>query len=77
MNKRDCPTLRELREQNKKTLSEVAKALGVTIRAVSNYEQGIRKLNIEQLIPLSQFYDVDIEEIILAQLQSIFVRKSQ
>ena len=77
MNKRDCPTLRELRELNKKTLSEVAKALGVTIRAVSNYEQGIRKLNIEQLIPLSQFYDVDIEEIILAQLQSIFVRKSQ
>ena len=77
MNKRAGPTLRELREQNKKTLSEVAKALGVTIRAVSNYEQGIRKLNIEQLIPLSQFYDVDIEEIILAQLQSIFVRKTQ
>ena len=29
MNKRDCPTLRELREQNKNTAAEVAEVLGV------------------------------------------------
>lgn len=70
MNKRDCPTLREPREQNKNTAAEVAEVLGVAISTYYNYEQGLRKIGLEQIIPLATFYDVPAEEIILAQINS-------
>lgn len=70
MNKRDCPTLRELREQNKNTAAEVAEALGVAVSTYYNYEQGLRKIGLEQILPLAAFYDVSAEEIIEAQLNS-------
>ena len=64
MNKRDCPTLRELREQNKNTAAEVAEVLGVSVRAVSRYEQGTRRIGLEQIIKLMDFYHCTAEEII-------------
>ncbi len=70
MNKRDCPTLRELREQNKNTAAEVAEVLGVSVRAVSRYEQGTRRIGLEQIIKLMDFYHCTAEEIIWAQLNS-------
>lgn len=63
-------TLRDLRLQSKKTCAEVAQALGVTANAVTNYEIGIRRINIEQVLILSNFYDVSAEEVIQAQLNS-------
>ena len=70
MNKRESPTLRELREQNKNTAAEVAEALGVAVSTYYNYEQGLRKIGLEQILPLAAFYDVSAEEIILAQINS-------
>lgn len=70
MNKREGPTLRELREQNKKTLSEIAEALNVSVRAVSRYEQGTRRISLEQVLILANLYDSIAEDIIWAQINS-------
>ncbi|PWM01866.1 MAG: transcriptional regulator [Clostridiales bacterium] len=70
MNKSESPTLRELREQNKNTAAEVAEVLGVSVRAVSRYEQGTRRIGLEQIIKLMDFYHCTAEEIIWAQLNS-------
>lgn len=68
-------TLRDLREQNGMTRAEVAKALGVSIAAVSHYETGIRSIDIEQVLILARLFDLDAEEVIFAQLASVSVRK--
>ena len=59
-------TLRELRESAKKTCAEVAQALIVTTNAIYNYEQGIRRISLEQVLILSKLYDVSAEEVIQA-----------
>jgi transcriptional regulator with XRE-family HTH domain len=63
-------TLKALREQAGKTCSEVAKTLGVTVSAICNYESGIRRLSVDQLIPLAKFYEVSVDEVVVAQLNS-------
>lgn len=68
-------TLRDLRTQNKKTCAEVAQALGVTLRAYFRYEQGVRRIGLEQVLILAELYDVSAEEIIRAQLNSCEVGK--
>ena len=63
-------TLRDLRKQCNLKQQEVAKKLNVTRNAYSNYEQGIRKISLEQVLVLSKLFDVSAEEIIEAQLNS-------
>ena len=63
-------TLRSLREENKKTRAEIAQVLGVTQNAVTNYEMGIRRLSLEQVLSLAQLYGCAAEEIIQAALNS-------
>lgn len=63
-------TLKELRLQAKKTCAEVAQALGLTDRAIYNYESGIRQINISQVLILAELYDVSEKEVIQAQLNS-------
>lgn len=63
-------TLKRLREENKKSRAEVASALGVTERALSNYENGWRRISLEQVLILVKLYDYGAEEIIRAQLNS-------
>ena len=63
-------TLRSLREENKKTCAEVAQVLGVANSSYYNYEQGTRKLNIEQVLSLAQLYGCAAEEVIQAALNS-------
>lgn len=63
-------TLRDLRLQNKKTCAEVAQALNVTYRAVFNYETGLRRISLEQVIELAKLYDCSEREIIDAALNS-------
>ena len=62
--------LKALREECNKSRKEVADTLGVTIRAVAHYEDGDRRLSIEQILPLAKLYDVTVEEIIEAALNS-------
>lgn len=68
-------TLRELRESAKKTCAEVAQALGVVFRAYYRYEQGTRRISLEQVLILAKLYGVTAEEVIQAQLNSCKVKK--
>lgn len=63
-------TLRDLRTQSGKTCAEVAQALGVSPQAITNYESGIRRINIEQVIILAEIYEISEKEVIQAQLNS-------
>lgn len=63
-------TLRELREQNKKTVAEIATALNVTTMSIYRYESGKRQIDIQQVLTLAEIYDVSEREIIEAQLNS-------
>lgn len=67
-------TLRDLRKQNKKTLADVANALDVAISTVSNYEQGIRRIGIEQVFRLADLYGESAETIVKAQINTLNVR---
>lgn len=70
-------TLKELRLQSKKTAAEVAAVLGVTLRAVYNYESGAREIDLEQVLALAEFYDVTEREVIEAQIESVKERKKE
>lgn len=70
-------TLRNLREQAEKTVKEVAEILNVSEREVYHYEQGYRKISIEQIKTLCNLYDCSCEEIIDAQLASIQIRHTK
>ena len=63
-------TLRDLRKQAGKSCAEVAEVLGVTQQALYRYERGAREINLAQVVQLAQVYDVSIEEVVLAQLNS-------
>lgn len=63
-------TLKSLREECKKSRAEIATTLGVTVSAFGHYEQGSRRIDIEQVLVLSELYNVSSEEIIHAQLNS-------
>ena len=63
-------TLRELRALNKKSVAEVANALGVTERAIYNYEKGSRQIGVEQVLTLATLFEVSEREVIDAQINS-------
>lgn len=63
-------TLRELREQSGKSRADVAAALGVTVQAVSHYENGHRQIGLDDVLTLAKLFDESAEEIIKAQLNS-------
>ena len=63
-------TLRDLRKSANKTCTEVAQALGVADRTYCRYEQGIRQINISQVLILSELFDCSEKDIIQAQLNS-------
>lgn len=63
-------TLKELRESSGLLAKEVAEALKITPRAYARYEQGTRRINIEQVLILSELFDVSERDLIQAQLNS-------
>lgn len=63
-------TLKNLREQANLSVKKTAEYLNVSQNAIYNYESGIRQINIQQVLKLSQLFDVTAEEIIQAQLNS-------
>lgn len=69
-------TLKDLRKQSGKTAADVAAALGIARSTYSNYEQGIRQIDVRLIIPLAKYLEVNTEEVIEAQLQSIDIRSS-
>ncbi len=63
-------TLRELREESGKSIADVAKALGMSVYTVYNYEYGNRQIGLVQVLRLSKLFDCSTEEVIKAQLNS-------
>ena len=53
--------LHELRKARGMTQKELSEALGVTIRTVTNYENGSREPNIATLIKLADLFDVSLD----------------
>lgn len=62
--------IRELREDNDLTQSEVAKVLGTTQQVYSRYENGENELPIRHLITLCKFYKVSADYILCLDVQS-------
>mgnify|MGYP003483849414 FL=1 len=56
--------IRELREDNDKTQSEVAEILGTSQTMYSRYERGANELTIRHLIKLSELYNVSSDYIL-------------
>ena len=50
--------LQQLRKEKGVSQKDVAKAIGVTISAYSNYEQGLREPSNQILVNLCKYYDV-------------------
>ena len=63
-------TLRDLRKQAGKSCAEVAAQLNITPQALYRYERGAREINLEQVVQLAKVYDVTIEDVVCAQLNS-------
>lgn len=63
-------TLKQLRQQSGKTAKEVADKLGVSVRALYNYENGYRSINLSQILTLAELYDCTEREVIEAQLNA-------
>lgn len=63
-------TLRDLRNESKKTAEQVATELNIARSTYSNYEQGIRTIDIRLIIPIAKIFDCTEREIIEAQLNS-------
>lgn len=53
--------LRQLRKEKGKTLKEVAKEIGISVSAYSNYEQGIREPSYEILKKICAYYEVSAD----------------
>ena len=56
--------LKELREKEKITQSELAKELGISQNTYSQYETGARQPSLDMLIKLAEFYFVSTDYIL-------------
>ena len=56
--------LYELRNARGITQKQLAESLGVTIRTITNYENGSREPNIATLIVLADFFDVSLDYLV-------------
>lgn len=63
-------TLRDLRIQSGKSVAEVATELWIANSSYYNYEQGTRRISLEQVLTLAKLFDVSAEDVIRAQLNS-------
>ena len=53
--------LKELRKIKKVSQKEIAKAVGITLSAYSNYEQGLRQPSYDILKNLCKYFDVSAD----------------
>ena len=66
--KRIGDTLRELRENSQLPLRTVAAFLDIDQAILSRIERGQRKASREHIIKLSEFFNVDVNELLVAWL---------
>lgn len=58
------PRIRDLREDNDKKQTELAKYLNVDQSTYSDYENGKINIPIEQLIKIADFYNVSLDYLV-------------
>ena len=63
-------TLKEIRISAGKTIKETADALNVAVSSCYNYEQGIRQIDIKQVLILAELFDCSEKEIIESAINS-------
>lgn len=62
--------LKELRHQKNLTREQLAEVLGMSNRSISRWENGVTMPDLDLLIQLAKFYDVDIGEILDGERKS-------
>lgn len=55
------PRLKDLREDNDYTQTQIAKILFITQQQYSLYEKGIREIPVSMLIKLAELYQVSVD----------------
>lgn len=63
--------LKKYRKRNKLTLKEVASRIGVTLKQIQNYENGVSRIQFPTIIELCQLYGIDIKEFTLYSLDEL------
>lgn len=58
------PRLRSLRERRKLTLAQVAESTGISLSTLSRLESGMRRPNLELLLPLARQYAVPLDDLV-------------
>ena len=56
--------LRDLREDNDLTQTQIAKLLNIKQNTYSQYESGVRQIPIDTLVKLCKFYNTSVDYII-------------
>lgn len=65
--------IREIREKERKISKEdVAKALGITVKAYSNIENNVSDVSVSRLYELSEIFEVPADHILNYQRKSTF-----
>ncbi len=59
-----CKKIKDLRVESGFTIKETAKKLGISPKTYSNYEKGISKIPIRQLISICLLYNVSADYIL-------------
>ncbi|WP_326690802.1 MULTISPECIES: XRE family transcriptional regulator [unclassified Streptomyces] len=58
------PRLRALRQRRETTLAELSAATGISVSTLSRLESGIRRPNLELLLPLAKAHGVTLDELV-------------
>ena len=59
-----CANLKKLRESNKLSNSDIAKIIGKSRQGYINYETGAREIGIQDLVTLSNYYNISLDELV-------------
>lgn len=57
-------TLKEKRQELNLKQSELAEKAGITLSAISNYEQGLREPKLNVLIKIADIFDMTLDELV-------------
>lgn len=58
------PRLKALRLQRNRTLADLAEATGISVSTLSRLESGLRRPNLELLLPLARAFAVPLDELV-------------
>lgn len=57
----NCERLREIREDNKLTQTDIAHLLKTTRQQVSKWETGVQMMGIDKYVILAEYYNISVD----------------